>query len=110
MLGFVVPWDPASRVSLQQHAGSLTEVALPAFSVSPQGDPVYTAREDLFRTAQQTGLPVLAVVTNFTTRFDPAAAPSVSVKFNLTAAAPGPYARTKHGQFQPLCRSQTTMM
>lgn len=77
VLGFVVPWDPASGVSLQQHASSLTEVALPAFSVSPQGDPVYTAREDLFRTAQHTGLPVLAVVTNFTTRFDPALAHQV---------------------------------
>lgn len=70
VLGFVVPWDPDSRVSLEKHASSLTEVALPAFSVSSQGDPVYTAREDLLRTAQHTGLPVLAVVTNFSTRFD----------------------------------------
>lgn len=74
VVGFVVPWDPDSRVSLERHAGSLTEVALPAFSISGRGEPLYTAREDLLRTAQRTGLPVQAVVTNFTTRFDAALA------------------------------------
>lgn len=74
VIGFVVPWDRLSLQSLKEHAGSLTEVALPAFRVGATGQAVDLVDPEFFAAVKETGLPALATVTNFDRAFNPALA------------------------------------
>lgn len=75
IIGFAVPWDPESPRSLARNADKLTEAAIPAHTLDASGSPQEDADPALLRAAQQTGLPLLGIITNYDGRqFDPARA------------------------------------
>jgi cellulose synthase/poly-beta-1,6-N-acetylglucosamine synthase-like glycosyltransferase/spore germination protein YaaH/peptidoglycan/xylan/chitin deacetylase (PgdA/CDA1 family) len=72
VLGFVVAWDAASLNSLEAHADALTHVVTEAFSLGkPSGSLRDSAAPAVLTAARRHRLPVLALVSNYDSGWQP---------------------------------------